>query len=350
MSQISPPVRIVAVVAVAFLAIYMVALRPKSSTPTPAATPTPAGNVNTGKPAVTQFGKAVQQAQGAAKATEKQVQGEVKSAGDSTDSATSSKSGSGAATRSTSSPAATAAAAVDVKGLPRPVAKAVKQHKVMALLFWNGRSADDHAVRAAFRHVLRFRGAVFAHVAPLDAIARYSKITQGADVQQSPTVVVVDRDMKATTLVGYVDTDTINQAVVDAARASGGLFSNGYLKNVNDMCSSTAHDLYAIPQPMTVPQARHDFRTYQGRWTHFVSAFQALPAPRKWHTFKRATLADLHTVTASNARLIRSLDGHSPRAGLLRQVRSEANTLAAPAERFNHRMDRAGLIFCGRNN
>ena len=351
MSQISPPVRIVAVVAIAFLAIYMVALRPKSSTPSPApATPTPAGNVHTGKPAVTQFGKAVQQAQGAKNATEKQMQGEAQSAGAPADSSTSTKSGSTSATRSTTSQATTTVSAVDVKHLPRPVAKAVRRHKVLSLLFWNGRSTDDHMVRAAFRHVLRFHGAVYTRVAPLHSIARYGRITRGADLEQSPTVVVVDRHLKATTLVGYVDADTINQAVVDAMRTSGGILKDPYLRRVNNMCSSVVHDLYALPQPMTVPQARHDLKAYSARWDHFFAAFQGTSAPAKWRAFKRATVSDLQTVRASNHGIVRAFQGHTNRATLLRRLDSEVGTLAPPAKRFNRRMDRAGLIYCGSKN
>jgi hypothetical protein len=352
-SQISPPVRIVAVVAVAFLAIYMVALRPKSSTPAPApAAATPAGNVNTGKPAVTTFGKAVQKAQGAATATENQLKREARNAGAPADSA---KSGSAPATHSaaSSSPSATAAAAapaVDVTGLPRPLAKAVQQHKVVALLFWNGRSADDHAVRAAFRHVERFHGAVYTQVAPLKRIARYGPITRGADVQQSPTVVVVDRTLKANTLVGYVDAETINQAVVDALRASGGIFADVYLKRVNKMCSATAHDLYATPQPTTIPQARRDVRTLSRRWDAFLADFRGLEAPAKWRSFKAATVTDLRQVVASNQRVMHGLGSGASVASVLQLVRTENGAVSPAAKRFNHRMDRQGLIFCGSQN
>jgi hypothetical protein len=341
-------------VAVAFLAIYMVALRPKSSTSTPtAAAPTPAGNVNTGKPAVTQFGKAVQAAQGAKNATEKQMQGEAKSAGAPADSATStsSKSGSSTATRSATPKAAAApASTVDVKGLPRPVAKAVRRHKVLALLFWNGRSVDDHMVRSSFRHVLRFHGAVYTHVAPLKSIAHYARITQGVNVQQSPTVVVVDRNLKATTLVGYVDTETVDQAIVDALRASGGIFTDPYLRRVNNMCSSVVHDLYDMPQPTSVPQARHDLKAYSARWDHFYTAFQGTPAPKKWRSFKHATVSDLQAVRASNHRIVRDFQGDTKPAVLLGHLSNELTTLTQPAKRFTRRMDRAGLVFCGSMN
>jgi hypothetical protein len=280
------------------------------------------------------------------------MQGEAQSAGAPADSSTTTKSGSSSVTRSTTSQATTTpVSAADVKQLPRPVAKAVRRHKVVSLLFWNGRSTDDHLVRAAFRHVLRFHGAVYTQVAPLDKISRYARITRGADVQQSPTVVIVDRNLKATTLVGYVDADTINQAVVDAMRASGGIFTkNAYLRRVNNMCSSTVHDLYAMPEPTTIPQARHDLKAYSARWDHFYTAFQATPAPAKWHGFKRATASDLRVVRASNHRLMHLFQGHVNRRTVLRHLDSEVTTIVQPAKRFTRRMDRAGLVYCGSRN
>ena len=62
MSQISPPIRIVLVLAVATAALYMLFLRPKSDVAPPAA---PAPNVQTSAPAVSKPGKAAEAAQGA---------------------------------------------------------------------------------------------------------------------------------------------------------------------------------------------------------------------------------------------------------------------------------------------
>jgi hypothetical protein len=348
-SQISPPIRILAVVAVAFLAIYMAVLRPKSSTPAPAPTPSPAGNVHTGKPAVTQYGKAVQAAQGAAKATEDQMKAEGRSAGVAPADSTTAKSGSASSSSRSSSPSTAGAAvsATDLAGLPKPVARAIRRHQVLALLFWNGRSADDLAVRAALRHVEHFDGTVYTQAAPLKSIASYGRITRGVDVQQSPTVVVVDRKLKATTLVGYVDVDTIDQAVVDALRATGGIFNDAYLRQVNNACSSVSRDMFALPRPENLKQAHHDIGAINSRWGRFVSKFKALPAPAKWRAFKRATMSDLRVVTASNRRLVHSLGGHPTLVSVLHVLAAEDHVASPASRRFGHRMNHAGLIFCG---
>ena len=88
----------------------------------------------------------------------------------------------------------------------------------MVLLFWNPKAADDKAVERALEGVDRHKGRVLAHAAHIKRIASYQQITRGAQVEQSPTVVVVDRDRKVQTLVGYVDRTSIDQAVTDALR------------------------------------------------------------------------------------------------------------------------------------
>ena len=70
-SQISPPIRIVLVLAVAVLGMYMLFLRPK---PVEVPPPTPAApNLETDAPAVSEPGKLAEKAQEAAKASEEQT-------------------------------------------------------------------------------------------------------------------------------------------------------------------------------------------------------------------------------------------------------------------------------------
>ena len=75
------------------------------------------------------------------------------------------------------------------------------------LLFWNGKSADDKAVHDALAKVNRWDGRVYVGSAPIKKIAKYGRITRGVDVEQSPTIVVADNQLRAETLVGYVDAD-----------------------------------------------------------------------------------------------------------------------------------------------
>ena len=96
----------------------------------------------------------------------------------------------------------------------------VAADKVVVLLFWSPRAADDRAVHAELARVDRHAGKVVVDASPVARIARFQRITRGADVAQSPTVVVVGRDRKVETLVGYVDHVAIDQLVTDALRNS----------------------------------------------------------------------------------------------------------------------------------
>ena len=63
---------------------------------------------------------------------------------------------------------------------------------------------------------------------------------------------VADRNLKAETLVGYVDHQTIDQLVVDALRASGGsLIKDPYFRKLDPVCASAAQQVKALPQPAT---------------------------------------------------------------------------------------------------
>ncbi|MEA2293118.1 MAG: hypothetical protein QOE86_757 [Solirubrobacteraceae bacterium] len=221
MSQISPPVRILLIGSVVFLAAWFAFLKPGGGTvataPSPAATTVPAKDPNA--TASTSLGRDVQKAQAAKQATEA---AQARSAGQSP--ATTSSSGGAVAKTQAARPAPAGAAAAKssqagTPSLPLDVAKAMADKKVLVMLFWNPKGADDRAVRQALRGVGSHHGAVAVHVAKVADIARYAMITRGVDVQQSPSVVVVDRKLRGDLLTGYVDRETIDQAVSDALRA-----------------------------------------------------------------------------------------------------------------------------------
>ena len=54
---------------------------------------------------------------------------------------------------------------------------------------------------------------------PIARVADYPAITQGVPVTQAPTVLVLDKAMRARRLVGYQDTASIEQLVGDVRGA-----------------------------------------------------------------------------------------------------------------------------------
>jgi hypothetical protein len=105
-------------------------------------------------------------------------------------------------------------------GMPARIIKAIEKRKIVVLLFWNPKAADDQAVRKEMRQADAYRKKTVFATAKISDIARYGQITRGVDVKQSPTVVVVDRKLNAEALVGYQDRAAIEQAISDALRAS----------------------------------------------------------------------------------------------------------------------------------
>jgi hypothetical protein len=102
--------------------------------------------------------------------------------------------------------------------LPAPVKHALDGHKVVVILFWNPRGADDRSVKEAVDSVSRHGGAVAKFTDTLGNLSRYTRVTGKDAVTQTPTVVVVDRRGKGRFATGLQDSETVDQLVVDALK------------------------------------------------------------------------------------------------------------------------------------
>jgi hypothetical protein len=338
-SQISPPIRIVLIAAIGLIAVWMLFLKPKADPV--AATNTPAATA----PGVTGLSNAKDQANEAAAAAAAR-NAKVQDATDSDNGAVTAQGPDPA-----SAPAGEAAKRADAKDeLPAPVRKAIENKKVVALLFWDPEASEDRAVKRAFSRVDHWNGAVYTRAAHVRKISRFGAITRGASVEQSPTVVVVDRNMKAEKLVGFVDTRSIDQTVLDALRNSGTLIRSAYLRQINQVCRSGGDSIFATPQPNSLgADVRRTVETYNRRGARLLTEFKGVPAPARWRGLKRASVADLKKMNALNRSFAAKVgDGTSPQA-----IVSAAATLsprsAAIAKRWDARMDRHHVISCGKN-
>jgi hypothetical protein len=346
-SQISPPIRILLVCALAFMGAYMLFLRPKDAVVPPA---DPAPNIQTGAPAESGAGKAVEAAQGAVAAADGQLaQQESVDGVDAGESAA----GTQSATKTSKSGGAQAAAPagkVDVAGLPKPVAKAIRKGQVLVLLFWNGKSADDVAVHQALAKVDRWDGRVSVQSASIKKISQYGRIARGVDIEQSPTVVVADPKLRADTLVGYVDTQTIDQAVVDAFRNSGGLFTDAYLRKVDAVCVDHSNKIAALPGYYTrgnVAKQNTRLDVYDRAVQNLMLDFGAVKAPKKWAAFKAAAAKDMATFELSLSQYATKVTPKSSFASVAAADQAFRKATKPTADRLNHRFDNQGLFRCG---
>jgi hypothetical protein len=98
---------------------------------------------------------------------------------------------------------------------PQRAARAVKAGKKVVIFFHNPKGLDDQAMKRVVRAVDgRTKALVLTdHV---DAVERYGKLVEDLGVAQTPAVVLIDSTGDARLIEGYVDTDTLAQAVADA--------------------------------------------------------------------------------------------------------------------------------------
>jgi hypothetical protein len=112
-------------------------------------------------------------------------------------------------------PAATKAETKPVDGQAAVLAD-MDAKKVVVLLFWDRTGADDRAAHDAVESVNRRDGKVAVHMVDVKDVGRYESVTQGVNVAQSPTTIIISRDAKARTVPGLTDPTEVEQMVREA--------------------------------------------------------------------------------------------------------------------------------------
>ena len=219
------------------------------------------------------------------------------------------------------------------------------------MLFSNGRSYDDKAVEKAATKINRWDGRVYVHTAPLRKISRYGRIARGVSVEQSPTVVVADRDLRAETLVGYVDRTRIDQAVLDARRNNAGVYVDSYLKAVDKVCFAHSNRwdsvpfVYATASPRQLDRRMNELDTVLAS---FVADVKAVKAPKQWRAFHTATVADMTTINAELHKSSVAVTPKMKRAAMVDRINSGEAAMATTGKRLDRRFSGANLPRCGR--
>ncbi|HEX8205152.1 MAG TPA: hypothetical protein VF587_03735 [Solirubrobacteraceae bacterium] len=341
MSQISPPLRFLLIGSVLFLAVYMLVLRPggaETAAPAPVATPAAA---STPASAPGQVVQGAQDAAATAEAAGAAAAGETPA----TATAPGTTAAAGAVPETTAKPIE---GEVDTKGLPKPVARAVEANKVLVLLFWNPKAADDRAVRAELRDIKSYGNRVVVHVADVARISRYAAIAQGVDVAQSPSVVVVDGKRRATLLTGYTDTASIDQAVADALGLDALIVqkpTNAYFKSVDRLCqqADAEIDLPSTPAPGTFAKLLADGAAVSAVYD---AKFAKLDTPKRFKGFAK----DFAAYNARGTAVLKRAAADAGAAGtpaemqvVAQRVSGQASAIqASGAERFG----RYGIPHC----
>jgi hypothetical protein len=96
------------------------------------------------------------------------------------------------------------------------VDRALADHKVLAILFYNPAASDDQAVKQELQTVPTSGGRVVKLAIPLTEVANYPVVTNQVLIQSSPTLVIIDSSRQAFTLVGFSSAFEIAHRVGDA--------------------------------------------------------------------------------------------------------------------------------------
>ena len=343
MSQISPPIRIVLVAAIALIGAWMLFLRPKTDTPpVPQQPPTAPGMKGlTGDIAKA---KAASKTSDAANAKIQAASGGQ----DKTAPAAKSETGSTSSAAHVASgrvQTVEALTAEQTKGLPRKVVRALDNRQVFvvgvfdtAAKRWREMASDDRFERRELAKANRYGGKVAIVTAPVAKISKLHGIVGDLNVSQTPSIVVVDRNRHAVVLQGFVERNAINQAIADARRNSIDVrIKAPYVRRLNETCAN--YDLRL--DRFDLPTTRAQVKPALARLEHLVASYQAgfgsLAAPKRY----KALQAHVVAVVGKEKALIAAV-----RSGNLNRMRGSYDALLASGSGLDRQFAAAGATSC----
>jgi hypothetical protein len=103
-----------------------------------------------------------------------------------------------------------------VEDVPRPVADALADGKLVVVLFTEKGAADDQATAQHFAALSQLGGGVSTFRAGISDLGRYAGIVAQLGITQAPSIVIVRPDLRAVPPIeGYVETQYLLQRVKD---------------------------------------------------------------------------------------------------------------------------------------
>ena len=342
MSQISPPIRIVLVAVIGLIASWMLFLRPKTED-VPAPKPAPAT-----APGVTGLSNAVDKAKGASKTSDEANEKLQQATGQGKDAAM----GKAGAKQSAATRFVTGRelpleplTADETKGLPKKIVTALDKRKVLVVgVFdtkesrWARMASDDRRVRRELEKANRYKGEVVVDQTSLGELSKLNAVVGDAGVTQSPAVVVVDRNRKATVLNGFVEVNAINQAIADARRNSTEVrITNPYVRGVNRTCANYEIRLSRF----NVPAARSDVKPATRRFDSLLGSYRrgfvSLKAPAAYKPLQRQITTVLTRGEAFSAAL---------HAGKMAKIQTTYAAMQTSATALDRKFAAAGATTC----
>ena len=100
------------------------------------------------------------------------------------------------------------------------VERELAQGRLVAILFWNPIAPVDqqaHQELQAARQQLG--GKVVLHVARTSQLASFGSLLRAAPVNETPTILLVNKRGQTRSVTGFTDVYSIEQAIIEASRA-----------------------------------------------------------------------------------------------------------------------------------
>lgn len=261
MDQVSKPVLIALIAAVALVGAKFTVLRSNSgggsTAPASATAPGQTGLQNAIDKANNAVGVSKQSAA-------KHEQAAAAASGDASTSGGTAAKTAPAATKAT--PAKPAAAKPAAKPLPKlapgdksgPMLKNLDNGKVVVALFYNPHGSDDNAALRAVRAADRHHGRVVVHSIPIADVGDYDAITTGVQVLEAPTIIVMGPNHKARTIVGYTEVKEVDQTIGDIGgkgfQVHGAKHRSAFVKKISFVCDGTGFGIDTAGAPNSVAE------------------------------------------------------------------------------------------------
>jgi hypothetical protein len=204
---------------------------------------------------------------------------------------------------------------------------------------WRPLADDERFVRNQLRKTNRYDGGVFVKQIPAGKLSGYGSLVNALDISQTPSVVVIDRDLKGTVLTGYVDRIAINQAIADARRDSiEPDISIAYLRKSNATCGHLETRLSRWSHPTV--KGKKPLKAANQRRLGIIRQYRRLiartAAPAKFARLKKQWLK---VMNANERRAAAAVTSRKPVAG----------ASAADVATLDGMFNAAGLTDCASN-
>jgi hypothetical protein len=199
-------------------------------------------------------------------------------------------------------------------------------------------ASDDRRVRRELDKVNRYKGEVVVDQTSLGGLSELNAVVGDAGVTQSPAVVVVDRNRKATVLNGFVEVNAINQAIADARRNSTEVrITDPFVRQLNRTCGNLFLRANRLNAPTTRAGIKPALRQYERLMASYSAAFVSLKGKSKYRPLARQ---------ASDVLTKAERYGAALRSGNLAKVESTSAALLASDKGLNRKFANAGATSC----